>query len=95
MEKVKSSKNLLTKPEIKSRTGRHGSRGDNNIKISLQWKYEGANWLHLALDGKMWRTLVNTVLKGQLPLTFTETMYNEQNICTFSNKACRHTYGNT
>jgi hypothetical protein len=59
---------LVGKPEGKRPLGRPGRRRDYNFKMDLQeLRCEGMDWIELAPDMDMWRTLVNVVMNIRFP----------------------------
>ena len=59
---------LVGKPEGKRSLGRPRRRWEDNIKIDLQEVGGGlGDWMELAQDRDMWRTLVGTVRDFRVP----------------------------
>jgi hypothetical protein len=59
---------LVGKPKGKTPRGRHRHMREDNIKMDVRetgWKC--VDWIYLSQDSDHWRTLVNTVLKLQVP----------------------------
>jgi len=57
--KINAYKFVLHKPERKRPLGRHSYRWNENIKM------EDADWIHLAHDRGMWRSLLNVTKSPQ------------------------------
>jgi len=59
---------LVGKPEGKRPLGRPDCRGEDNIGLNLRLiEWEGVDWIHLDQERDQWHTLVNTVMKFQVP----------------------------
>ena len=59
---------LGEKPDGKRPLGRPRHRWEDNIKMDLQGVgFGGVDWIELAQDRDMWRTLVNAVMNLQVP----------------------------
>jgi hypothetical protein len=59
---------LVGKPEGKRPLGSPRRRWETNIKMDLQEVgCGGMNWIELAQDRYRWRTIVNAVMKLQVP----------------------------
>jgi hypothetical protein len=55
---------LVGKPEGRRPLGRPRRRWVDNIKMDLrEIRWDGRDWIELALDRHQWRALVNTVMK--------------------------------
>ena len=69
MEEVRGvHKFLVEKPEGKSPLGRPRLRWEDNIKMDLQEVGRCCgDWMELAQDRDMWRTLVSTVMNFRVP----------------------------
>jgi hypothetical protein len=58
---------LVGKPEGKRPLGRHRRRWEDNIKVDFQEVASGGrNWIELAQDREIWRSLVNIVINFQV-----------------------------
>jgi hypothetical protein len=59
---------LVGKPEGKSPLGRPRRKWEDNIKMDLQEVKCGVmDWIELAQDRDMWRSLVNAVMNFRVP----------------------------
>jgi hypothetical protein len=59
---------LVGKPEGKRLLGRPRRRWADNIKMDFrEIDWDGMDWIDLAQDRNLWRALVNTVMKLQVP----------------------------
>ena len=58
---------LVRKPEGKRPLGRPRRRWEDNSKMDLQEVGGGGDWMELAQDRDMWRTLVYTVMNFWVP----------------------------
>jgi hypothetical protein len=59
---------LVRKPEVKRPLGRFKRRWEDNIKMGFkEISLEDVNWIHLAQDRNIWRSLVNTVMDFLVP----------------------------
>jgi hypothetical protein len=52
----------VKKPEGKRPLGRPSHMCVDNIKMDLEIKWDGMDWIDVAQDRGQWRALVNTVL---------------------------------
>jgi hypothetical protein len=67
-EKMKEYMILVGKPEGKRPLRTPRCRWVDNIKIELRdIGWDGMDWIDLSQDRDWWRTLVNTVMKLQVP----------------------------
>jgi hypothetical protein len=67
-EKRNASRMLVGKPEGKRLLQRPRHRWVDNIRMDLEEVGWGdVNWIYLTQDRNRWRTLVNSVLKLQVP----------------------------
>jgi hypothetical protein len=59
---------LVGKPEGKRPLGIPRSKWVDNIKMDFkEMVWAGMDWIYLAQDRDLWRTLVNTLMKLQVP----------------------------
>jgi len=59
---------MVRKPEGKRPLGRHRRRWEGNITMDpRKTGIETVDWIHLAQDRSQWRSLVNIVMKLQVP----------------------------
>jgi hypothetical protein len=66
-ERTGADRVLVGKPEGKRPLERPRRRWEDNIKLDLQEKGWGVDWIDLAQDRDRWRALVNAVMKFQVP----------------------------
>jgi hypothetical protein len=66
-EKIYAYRVLVGKPEGKRLLGRPDHRWEDKTKIDIEeMRWEGMDWIDLALDRDRWRPLVNVVLNCQV-----------------------------
>jgi hypothetical protein len=59
---------LVGRPEGKIPLERPRHRWEDNIKMDVrEIRFDGANWIQLALDRVHWRAFVNTVMNLRVP----------------------------
>jgi hypothetical protein len=59
---------LVRKPKGKRPLGRPRCKWEDNIRMDLrEIGWECVDWIHLAQDKDLWRTLVNTVMNLRVP----------------------------
>jgi len=64
----KSIQNFGWKPEGKRPHRRRWHRWKDNIRMGLRnIEWEGVDWMYLVQDSECWQTVVNVVLKLQVP----------------------------
>ena len=67
-EKIYAYRVLVGKLEGKRLLGRPDHRWEDNMKIDIEEvRWEGMDWIDLALDRDRWRPVVNAVLNLQVP----------------------------
>jgi hypothetical protein len=67
-EKMNAYRIFVGEPEEKGSLGRPRRRWVDNIKMDLrEIKWDGMDWIDLAQDKNHRRSLVNTVMKLQVP----------------------------
>jgi hypothetical protein len=59
---------LVRKPDRKRPLGRFWDRREGDIRmVSVEIRWEGVEWMHLAEDRDQWQAAVNMVMKLQVP----------------------------
>jgi hypothetical protein len=59
---------LVRNPEGKRPLGRPRRRWEDNIRMELgEIRWEGVDWIHLALETDEWRALMNMEINLQVP----------------------------
>jgi hypothetical protein len=67
-EKRNTCRIFVGMPEGKKLIGRPRRRWENNIKTDCkEIEWYGVDWIDLAQEKDKWRTLLNTVMKLQVP----------------------------
>jgi hypothetical protein len=66
-EKRDACRILVEKPVGKMPLGRTRRRLEDNIKMDLESRWDGVEWVDLAEDRDQWRALVNTAMNCRVP----------------------------